>query len=313
MNILVFGGAGYIGSVVVKQLVSFGHNVVVFDNLSKGRRDLVDLKAKFILGDILNSENLEEAFSANDFDAVMHFAAFKDAGESMRDPSKYVDNVKGTINILSVMDTFDVKKIVFSSSAAVYGNPQEDIITEEHPTIPLNFYGFTKLEGERLLEWYRNLRGIEYVSLRYFNVAGDGGLGYVDPDAKNIFPIIGEVINGKRDKLSIFGGDYDTQDGTCIRDYIHVSDLAAAHIKALELGGSDIINLGSGTGQSVLELVTAFKEISGVDIAYQIVGRREGDPAMLVASYQKAQEVLDWKPKHSLNDMVKSTLDVYNK
>lgn len=312
MNILVLGGAGYIGSVVVKQLVPF-HTVVVYDNLSKGVRELVDSKATFIEGDILDKNKLEEVFSTNNFDAVMHFAAFKDAGESMREPSMYAENIKGTINVLSLMDKFDVKKIIFSSSAAVYGEPQQEVITEEHPTKPVNFYGFTKLEGERLLEWYRSLKGIEYVSLRYFNVAGDGGLDYIDLEGRNIFPVISRVLSGKEEVLNIFGEDYDTKDGTCIRDYIHVSDLASAHIKALDLNDSQIINLGSGKGFSVMDLVYMFEKVSGKKINYKVVSRRYGDTSCVITSFDKAKKVLGWEPVHSLEDMVKSTWEVYNK
>ena len=313
MKILVIGGAGYIGSVVCRDLVELNHEVVVFDNLSKGLEELVDSQAIFYYGDILNKEELEEVFLDYDFDAVMHFAALKDAGESMREPSKYLNNIKGTINILEVMDKFEVKKMVFSSSAAVYGDYSDRIISEDDEPNPMNFYGFTKLEIEKILEWYRKLKDFTYVSLRYFNVAGDGGLGYVDPEAKNIFPIIGEVISGKRQYLEVFGDDYDTRDGTCIRDYIHVVDLAEAHIKALEVIDSRIFNLGSGEGQSVMELINEFSRVSQKEIPYKIVEKREGDPKYLVASYKKAKEILGWEPKRGLKEMVESTLEVYNK
>lgn len=311
MRIIIFGGAGYIGSVAVHRLLERGHEVTVYDNLLKGRRELVPNNAHFIEADILDTEALNQALSEKEYDAAMHFAALKDAGESMIRPELYSNNIIGTINILNAMLAHDVKKIIFSSSAATYGNPQADLVTEGHPTEPINYYGFSKREAERVMEWYNKLKGLEYVSLRYFNVAGDGGLGYLDPNAKNIFPILAEVINGNRDKLSIFGGDYSTRDGTCIRDYIHVIDLVDAHILALELQGSHIINLGTGTGFTVLELVDAFKRISGKDLPYEIVDRRPGDPAFLLASNQKAKELMGWKPNLGIDEMVKSTLAAY--
>ncbi len=308
-KVLVTGGAGYIGSIVVKDLISEGFEVVVVDNLSKGLKSLVDKKAKLIIGDLVNREFLKSVFSNHEFDAVIHFASYKDAEESMINTEKYSDNITGMLNLLNVMSEYDVKQIVFSSSAAVYGEPREEVITEDHPKNPLNFYGFTKLEGERLLSWFYKLKKINFTALRYFNVAGDGGLNYLDPDAKNIFPIICEVVSGKRNKLKIFGDDYETKDGTCVRDYIHVSDLANAHIKALTLKGSNFINLGSSKGYSVLDLVNAFKEKGTVD--FEIVERREGDPAKLIANNSLAKELLKWEPKHGLKEMIESTLNAY--
>lgn len=311
-NILVTGGAGYIGSVVVHQLKKAGFKVFVIDNLSKGLKSLIDGIPLFE-GDLTNKEFLDSVFSKNNFDAVIHFASYKDAGESMVETEKYSDNITGMINLLNVMVKYDVKKIVFSSSAAVYGEPKSSIITEEHEKNPINFYGFTKLEGERLLKWFHDLKNIDVTALRYFNVAGDSGLNYLDPDARNIFPIICEVLSQKREKLKIFGDDYKTKDGTCIRDYIHVSDLADAHIKALNLKGEHYINLGSSKGYSVLELVNLFKETSKKDLPYEIVSRRQGDPAILVASNNLAKELLNWEPKHDLKDMVQSTWCAYEK
>ena len=308
MTILVTGGAGYIGSVAVKKLIERGFNVLVIDNLSKGKRELVDKEADFLKGDILDKSFLEEVFSKSKIEKIIHFAALKSAGESMNSPETYSQNIIGTINILNKMVEHKVKDIIFSSSAAVYGEPKREIIEEDHSTNPINFYGFTKLESERIIDWYAKLKDISYISLRYFNVAGDGGLNYIDPNAENIFPIIGEVISQKREKLQVFGNDYKTKDGSCIRDYIHVEDIVDAHIRALDLKGDHIINLGTSKGVSVLELINAFKEVSGKDIPYKITKRREGDPAILVASNKKAKELLSWEPKKEIKEMIESTI-----
>ncbi len=311
VNVLVIGGAGYIGSVVSNKLVG-DHDVSVIDNLSKGVKSLLPGEVSFYEGDILDVEFLRKVFSKKNFDVVMHFAALKDAGESMRDLAKYSQNIIGTINILNVMVEFGVKKIVFSSSAAVYGEPGQKVISEDHLVNPVNFYGFTKLESERLIKWYHKQKGIDFVVLRYFNVAGDS-LGYIDPFASNIFPIICEVLSGKRKSLEVFGDDYDTRDGTCIRDYIHVSDLADAHIKALSVKDSCVVNLGSSKGYSVLELIKVFEKVSGKKISFEVVGRRHGDPASLIASNKKAEKVLGWVPVHDLESMAGSTWDAYKK
>lgn len=312
-TILVTGGAGYIGSVTVFKLVLLDYNVIVIDNLKKGKKELVDKKAQFIEGDILDEKLLQKIFSQHKINKVIHFAALKSAGESMQDLASYSQNITGTINIINKMVEHNVKDIIFSSSAAVYGEPQEEIIEETHPTNPVNFYGFTKLEAERIIDWYVKLKDISCVSLRYFNVAGDGGLNYVDPYAENIFPIIGEVLSKKREILEVYGDDYSTRDGSCIRDYIHVEDIASAHIKVLDLKGSHVINLGTSEGISVLELVDVFKEVAKKDVPYKITSRREGDPAMLIASNKKAKELLNWMPQKTIKDMVESTLSVYYK
>jgi UDP-glucose 4-epimerase len=271
MNILVVGGAGYIGSAAVKSLIEGSHKVVVLDNLDKGLHELVDPKATFIEGSVLNTPLLEKVFSENQFDAVMHFASLKAAGESMTCPEKYSENITSMINLLNAMSKHNVKRIIFSSSAAVYGTPQSLPLTEKSPTNPENYYGFTKLLGEQLLEWYHQLKGINYVAFRYFNVAGDAGLNYKDPQASNIFPIIAEAISGKREVLKIFGNTYETKDGTCIRDYVHVLDIVDAHMKALNLETSEIINLGSAEGYTVLELIKAFEEASGKEIPQKLL------------------------------------------
>lgn len=307
-TILVTGGAGYIGSIAVKRLLDSGNSVIVVDNLSKGKKELVDSRAKFYELDLVKKCKLREVFEENKIDSIIHFAAYKSVEESMSNPIKYSDNISGTINLLNLAAEFEVKKFIFSSTAAVYGD-SEEALTEDSPTKPVNYYGFTKLECERIIEWYGKLRGLNYICLRYFNVAGDE-LGYVDPDAKNVFPIVVDKIN-KKEAFTIFGDDYSTRDGTCIRDYIDVRDLVEAHILAVESDFKGILNLGSGEGYSVKELVESFKEVSGVDFEVITEGRRAGDPAKVIASNKKAREVLGWEPKHDLKDMVKSTLEAY--
>jgi UDP-glucose 4-epimerase len=312
MKILVTGGAGYIGSVTVKQLLDSGHSVTIVDNLYKGKRELVDKRAIFHKLDILNLQSLEKIFKNQKFDVIMHFAALKDAGESMLRPDLYQNNIKGIMNLLSIAPKLKAKQFIFSSSAAVYGEPKTKIINEDHPCDPSNFYGYTKLAGEHLLDWSRKLNGIEFVALRYFNVAGDGGLNYVDPKAKNIFNVIGEVLCKRQKLLEIFGDDYKTIDGTGVRDYIHVSDIASAHIKALKIKGSHIVNLGSERGYSVMQIVKEFEKISGKKVPYKIIRRRPGDPATLIASSNKAKKVLGWAPTKGLNEMVESTWRAYS-
>jgi len=309
MNILVTGGAGYIGSVAVQSLLEKGHFVVVVDNLSKGIKRLVPDSINFYERDI--KDDLSDIFEKHSIDCVMHFAAYKAVGESMQDAVKYSDNITGIINVLNTMVQHDVKRIIFSSSAAVYGMPEEGVITEDSTTKPINFYGFTKLEMEHLINWYSQIHGLTYVALRYFNVAGDAGLKYVDPEAQNIFPIILEVMTGKRDKLTIFGNDYDTPDGTCIRDYIHIQDLVDAHVLAVDSDYSGILNLGTSNGCSVKELVETFESVSGEKIVWGYGSRRAGDPAKLVAVSARAKKVLGWEAKRSLHDMVQSTIDAY--
>jgi len=313
MNILVSGGAGYIGSACVKKLIEKGDKVIVVDNLSKGKKELVDEKAEFFEGDLIDEEFLEKVFKNNEIDAVIHFAAYKAVGESMKNLEKYNDNIIGTINILDMMVRYSVKKIIFSSSAAVYGEPEYVPVDEKHRLKPINYYGFTKQKCEEIIDWYGKLKGIVGISLRYFNVSGDAGLNYIDPEAENVFPIIMEVFTGERDKFVIFGNDYDTFDGTCVRDYIDINDLVDAHILSLDLDKSEIINLGSSNGTSVKELVEIFEEVCGKELKKEIGGRREGDPAKLTASAEKAEMVLGWRPKRSVKDMVKSTVGAYGK
>ncbi|MFC1534179.1 UDP-glucose 4-epimerase GalE [Thermodesulfobacteriota bacterium] len=319
MKILVIGGAGYIGSHVVRALLDKGFSVTVFDNLSSGRRENLFEGAKFVKGDILDYPTLF-AVMKNGFYGLVHLAAFKAAGESMVKPEKYsVNNITGTVNILNAASESGIRRFVFSSSAAVYGEPQYIPIDENHPTNPENYYGFTKLEIERLLAWYDKLRDIKYAALRYFNAAGydiQGRIRGLEKNPENLLPVIMEVAAGKREKLQIFGNDYPTRDGTCIRDYIHVNDLADMHVSALEYLDKNkeslIVNLGSETGNTVMEMLEAAREITGRPIPAEITGRRPGDPAELFASSSLAREILSFQPQYSdVNTLISSTWEVY--
>ena len=321
MNVLVIGGAGYIGSHVVKELNKQGHKVTVFDNLSSGLRQNLFKQNGFIHGDILIKEQLDRAF-AQGFDAFIHLAAFKAAGESMVSPEKYsVNNITGTLNILNSAVEHGCKRMVFSSSAAVFGEPQYLPIDEAHPKNPENYYGFTKLKIEEFMAWYEKLRGLRFAALRYFNAAGydvDGEIYGLEQNPANLLPIIMEVACGMRPKMKIFGNDYDTRDGTCIRDYIHVTDLAAAHVKALEwIAKNDkslTVNLGSEKGTTVTEMVEAARRITGKPIPADYAERRPGDPASLVASAKYAAEVLGWKAQHSdVDTLLETTYKAYQK
>ena len=321
MNVLVIGGAGYIGSHVVKELNKQGHKVTVFDNLSSGLRQNLFKQNGFIHGDILIKEQLDRAF-AQGFDAFIHLAAFKAAGESMVSPEKYsVNNITGTLNIINSAVGHGCKRMVFSSSAAVFGEPQYLPIDEAHPKNPENYYGFTKLKIEEFMAWYEKLRGLKFAALRYFNAAGydvDGEIYGLEQNPANLLPIIMEVACGMREKMKIFGNDYDTRDGTCIRDYIHVTDLAVAHVKALEyIAKNDkslTVNLGSEKGTTVTEMVEAARRITGKPIPADYVERRPGDPASLVASAKYAADVLGWKAQHSdVDTLLETTYKAYQK
>ncbi len=320
MRILVVGGAGYIGAHVVYDLLRAGHQVRVFDNMSTGRSDNLFANAEFVAGDILDKNAIAKAMVG--VDAVVHLAAKKAVGESMSRPDIYAENnISGTLNVLNAMADNGVRSFVFSSSAAVYGVPDEAVIDESCPTNPINFYGFTKLEIERFLRWYDQLKGIRFVALRYFNAVGyamDGAVRGLEQHPQNLLPIIMEVAVGKRDGINIFGKDYPTPDGTCVRDYIHVSDLADAHTKALDYlaygGESQILNLGTGRGHSVLEMVQATERLLGKTIPHVFAERRDGDPATLMAVAQKAGQILGWKPTHSdLETIILSTWQAYNR
>jgi len=318
-KILVVGGAGYIGSHVVSAFLDNGYSVTVYDNMSTGRTENLFGEAAFVKGDILDFAALRNTMSQG-FDGIVHLAAFKAAGESMVKPEKYsTNNLCGTINLLNAASETGIKAIVFSSSAAVYGAPQYVPIDEKHPNDPMNYYGFTKLEIERILGWYDKLKSIRFAALRYFNAAGYDTKGRVkglEINPQNLLPIVMEVAAGMRSRMSIYGNDYETPDGTCIRDYVHVNDLADGHIRAFEYitshNASLTVNLGSETGVSVKEMVDAARRITGQPIPADIVGRREGDPATLVASAKTAEKVLGWKAKFSdCETLVKSTWEVY--
>ncbi len=318
MRILVVGGAGYIGSHVVKALLDSNITVRVFDNLSTGQEINLFQTAEFIKGDILDADALLKALDG--VDGVVHLAAKKAVGESMEYPEKYAqNNITGTLNLLNAMVQQKVNYFVFSSSAAVYGMPKETVLDETVPVNPINFYGFTKLEIERFLEWYDRLKNIKFISLRYFNAVGydeTGTIKGLEKNPQNLLPIIMETAIGQRKSFSIFGNDYPTRDGTCIRDYIHVSDLASAHVLALQYltqnNQSQILNLGTGRGLSVLEMVKKTEELLNLSLNYRFADRRQGDPAILTASAQKAKEVLGWEPTHSsLENIIRSTYRVY--
>lgn len=319
MKILVIGGAGYIGSHVARHFLDAGHGITVFDNLSSGRRENLFPEAAFIEGDILDYRQLTDSMGKG-FDGLVHLAAFKAAGESMAHPEKYsVNNISGSINILNAAAETGIRHFVFSSSAAVYGEPRYLPIDEKHPTEPENYYGFTKLEIERLLNWYDKLKNITYATLRYFNAAGYDKAGRItglEQNPANLLPVIMEVAAGKRDKLQVFGDDFTTKDGTGVRDYIHVTDLAAAHLQAMEYirkhDASFTVNLGSEQGLSVMEIVEAARRITGKAIPLEITGRRPGDPAKLIASSAEAFRLLSWKAEFSdLETLISTSWDRY--
>jgi len=315
MNVLVCGGAGYIGSHTVYELIERGHSVVVVDSLIKGHKAAVHNDAKFYLGDIRDEEFMDKVFKENNIDAVIDFAAFSLVGESVNEPFKYYENnVYGTLKLLETMERAGVKKIVFSSTAATYGEPENDIIVESDKTNPTNPYGETKLTVEKMLKWADNAYGIKFVALRYFNAAGahiSGKIGEDHSPETHLIPIILQTALGQREKMFIFGDDYDTPDGTCVRDYIHVTDLADAHIKALEklfkTNESGIYNLGNGKGFSVKEVIEKAKKVTGKDFKVEIEARRNGDPSTLIASSEKAIKELGWKPKFNTLDKIIET------
>jgi len=302
-TILVTGGAGYIGSHTVKELMDLGYEVVVFDNLSEGHRKAI-LTDKFVQGDLLNDADINAVFEKFSIYAVFHFAASCAVGESMKDPQKYVrQNITASINLANAMVKHDVKKLIFSSTAAVFGEPEKVPITESNNMDPTNTYGDTKLMFEKILKWYDYAYGIKFVALRYFNAAGAHESAKIGEDHKpetHIIPIVLQVALGQRDKVSIFGNDYPTKDGTCVRDYIHVTDLAQAHIiglKKLETGVSAKYNLGNGNGFSVKEIVNIAQDVTGRKIPVEYSPRREGDPAVLIAGADKIKKELGWNPR----------------
>ena len=315
MKIAVLGGAGYIGSHTVRELCGRGHSVTVIDNLQTGYRASVDNRAEFLCGDIRDKEFLRSAFLGAGFDAVIHFAACSLVGESVTDPLKYYNNnVGGAISLLEVMVEAGIDKIVFSSTAATYGEPERVPILEDDRTCPTNPYGETKLAMEKMFRWTGAAHGIRFVSLRYFKACGadeSGEIGEAHNPESHLIPLILQVPNGKREAIYVFGDDYDTKDGTCVRDYIHVTDLADAHILAVEYlgdgGESDIFNLGNGIGFTVREVIESARRVTGHPIPEIVSPRRAGDPARLIASSEKAKKILGWNPKHAdLDEIVGS-------
>lgn len=313
MSILVMGGAGYIGSHTVKHLLDHGYKVAVADNLVYGRREAVDPRADFIHADLADLNSLQAVFTRYKIDAVIHFAAYAYVGESVQNPRKYYyNNVQGTLNLLDVMLQHNVKDIVFSSTCATYGEPQYTPIDEKHPQNPINPYGRTKLMIEQIFADYERAYGLRHISLRYFNAAGasaDGSIGESHSPETHLIPLVLKAITGERKAISVFGTDYDTPDGTCIRDYIHVEDLALAHRLAVEKlkEYSGCINLGTGIGTSVKEIITAAEKVSGKKCPIEYGSRRAGDPARLFADNHKAEEVLGWTPKHTnIQDIIQT-------
>ena len=306
MSVLVLGGAGYIGSHTVDRLVDQGQDVVVVDSLVTGHRAAVNDKAKFYQGDLADQDFMRKVFTENpEIDAVIHFAAYSLVAESMKKPLKYFDNnTAGMIKLLEVMNEFDIKNIVFSSTAATYGIPEKMPIMESDPQDPINPYGESKLMMEKIMRWADEAYGTKFVALRYFNVAGakpDGSIGEDHGPETHLIPIVLQVAQGKRDKLQIFGDDYNTPDGTNVRDYVHPFDLADAHILAVDYlrkgNESNAFNLGSSTGFSNLEIVEAARKVTGKEIPAEIAPRRGGYPDSLIASSDKAREILGWKPQ----------------
>ncbi|NPA40816.1 MAG: UDP-glucose 4-epimerase GalE [Aquificae bacterium] len=311
--ILITGGAGYIGSQVNKELNKLGYKTIVVDNLINGHIELVKW-GTFINLDLMEKKELIELFKAKKIDAVMHFAAFAYVGESVLEPKKYyLNNVVGTLNLLEAMLSAGVDKIIFSSTCAIYGNPVYTPMDEDHPKEPINPYGRSKLAVEHILEDFSRAYGLKYVSLRYFNVAGadfEGEVGEWHEPETHLIPNILDAAIGVKPYVEVFGTDYETEDGTCIRDYIHVVDLAKAHIDALEYlfehESSDVFNLGTGKGCSVMEVIEAVKRITGKDFKVKLSDRRPGDPPILVAKAEKAKQILGWAPKHGLDEIIET-------
>ena len=311
MHVLVVGGAGYIGSTTVAELLRAGHDVTVYDSLVRGHRAAVPEGARLIVGDLRDEAALRAALAGARFDAAIHFGAFIEAGESMRDPgSFFANNVAGTVTLINALLGAGVERFVFSSSAGVYGEPQTIPIPEDHPVRPVNVYGETKAMVETMLRWYGERCGLRWVALRYFNAAGATEERGEDHDPEtHLIPLVLQVPLGKRDAITIFGNDYPTRDGTCVRDYVHILDLAQAHVLALAQcdRGGGIFNLGNGAGFTNAEVVDAARRVTGHPIPVVVGPRRPGDPAQLVAESEKARTVLGWQPRHAgLDEIVGS-------
>lgn len=317
MAILVTGGAGYIGSHTVAELLDRKQDVIIIDNLENGHSEAAEaIGAKLFVGDLRNIEFLREFFKKNDIEAVINFAAYIEAGESVINPLKhYNNNVISSLNLLTAMNEAGIKKIVFSSTAATYGDPENIPINESDRTLPINPYGETKLAVEKALKWADGAYGIKHVALRYFNAAGahvSGKIGEAHSPETHLIPIVLQVASGKRDEIKLFGSDYDTKDGSCVRDYIHVSDLAQAHVLALEYlrkdgASSNVFNLGNGKGFSNREVVEIARKVTGKNIKAVDAPRRPGDPAVLVASSVKAMSELSWSPKYNELEVIIET------
>jgi UDP-glucose 4-epimerase len=308
LKVLITGGAGYIGGTVAALLMSQGHQVVIFDNLSHARPAMLPAGAEFVEGQVADRPQLERLLSSG-FDGVLHFAALIEAGESMTKPEVYFrNNSAATLSLLEAMLSTGVRRLVFSSTAAVYGEPESTPIREDAPLHPTNPYGESKLLVEKMLSWMYRVHGFPYASLRYFNVAGAmAGRGEAHEPETHLIPLVLDVALGRRDKINIYGNDYPTPDGTCIRDYIHIEDLAQAHLLALEAlgrGGQHIFNLGNGAGFSVREVIESARRVTRHPIPAQIVPRRPGDPAVLIASSEKIGRELGWKPRHTQLDSI---------
>ena len=320
MKILVLGGAGYIGAHAVLELLDVGHSVVVFDNFSTGERLNIDQRATVFEGDILIKSDLKEVFKNNQFDAVMHFSALKAPSESMINPELYSEtNITGTLNVLNQMLKSKVHRFIFSSSSSVYGKPIKDTIDEKHPLEPISFYGFTKLEAERILIWYSKITRLKFISLRYFNAAGydiKSRIKIPEKNVPNLIPRIMKVLCAEKEKLEIYGSDYNTKDGTCIRDYIHVTDLARAHIESLNYliknENSQFLNIATGVGYTILEVIKEVEKQTGRKINYQFENRREGDPSIVIASTKNKRALSRWKPLNSdLQSIINSVLTMH--
>jgi len=306
MNILICGGAGYIGSHMAKILNNRDHRITIFDNLSTGHKEAVKWGG-FVQGDLLSAEDLDKVFNSDNFDAVMHFSAKSLVNESMGDPALYyLNNVSGTINLLEAMGKYEVKKFVFSSSAAVFGNPVKDVIDETHPRVPMNPYGETKLMVEKILKDYASAFDLSSVSLRYFNAAGadpHGEIGESHNPETHLIPNVLKAVLENKVRLKVFGKDYNTKDGTCVRDYIHINDLCMAHLNALEYmeekKGAHGFNLGNGRGFSILEIIRAAEDVTGNKIEFDYKPPRTGDPKILVADSSLAKNKLDFSPEYT--------------